>query len=215
MFSVGVVAHESRLLRAKQLSELVAADVIEVDDNSLRLGCEANHRRVWRSLSEQSTQPWLVVLEDDAQPVDDFRDQLSQALSVAPAPYVSLYLGKGFPRHWQQRIGETIEAATPTTCWATTSGWMLHAVGVAVRADLVPAMLTHLDRALGVPVDQAIGQHARNTNQRVAYTLPSLVDHADIPTIHTHQDGQPRTPGRKAWTAGKRPRWTTTHIQMG
>lgn len=215
MFSVGVVAHESRLLQAKQLCELVAADVIEVDDPTLRLGCEANHRRVWRSLSEQSSDPWLVVLEDDAQPVDDFRNQLSQALSMAPAPYVSLYLGQGFPRHWQQRFGETIAAATADTCWAITSGWMLHAVGIAVRAELVPGMLRHLDNAIGVPVDQAIGQHARNTQQHVAYTLPSLVDHADTPTIHVHQDGQPRTPGRKAWQIGTRPQWNANSIQMG
>lgn len=214
MYNVGVVAHESRLPQATQLAERVAAEVLSVDDHNLRLGCEANHRRVWQALAHCGSE-WAVVLEDDAQPVDDFRDQLSAALAVAPAPYVSLYLGKGFPRHWQQRIRETVETAGPDVCWAVTSGWMLHAVGIAVRTELVPGMLNHLEQVIGVPVDQAIGQHARNTKHQVAYAVPSLVDHADTPTIHVHQDGQPRTPGRKAWTVGKRPQWNSNTIVMG
>lgn len=213
-FTIGIVAHEARLDAAKALADTVAADAILVDDAALRLGCEANHRRCWAELAGSGAQ-WAVVLEDDAVPVPGFRDQLTAALTVAPAPFVSLYLGRGFPRQWQKRIGETIAAATPETCWAITSGYMLHAVGIAVRSELVPAMLAHLDRAIGVPVDQAIGQHARNTAHQVAYTLPSLVDHADGPTIHIHQDGQPRPPGRTAWTAGTRPQWTDSSIQMG
>jgi hypothetical protein len=212
-FVVGVVAHEKRRTRAERLAGKVRADLIMTDGGPKPLGCEANHRRVWSGLDAFNAE-WCVTLEDDAIPVDGFRDQLAQALAVAPAPYISLYLGRGFPRQWQKRFGETILAATPDTCWAMTSGWLWHAVGIAVRADLVPGMLNHLDRAIGVPVDEAIGQHARNTNQPVAYTLPSLVDHADGPTIHIHQDGQPRPPGRKAWTTGARTTWNNKTIDM-
>lgn len=214
-FALGVVAHELRREQAERLAHEVDADVLQMDDGKLQLGAEGNAKRTWASLATFPDTEWSVCIEDDAVPVEGFRDQLAAALAVAPAPYVSLYLGRGFPRQWQKRIGETIAAATPETCWAITSGYMLHAVGIAVRSELVPAMLAHLDRAIGVPVDQAIGQHARNTAHQVAYTLPSLVDHADGPTIHIHQDGQPRPPGRTAWTAGTRPQWTDSSIQMG
>jgi hypothetical protein len=215
-FSIGIVAHESRITQAKQLYDTVSADVLMVDDANLRLGAERNHIRTWQSLcADFPTAQWLCILEDDAEPVPDFLTQLTAALSVAPAPFVSLYLGRGFPRQWQPRYRETVEAATPDTCWATTSGWMMHAVGIAVRTELVPAMLKHLDQMIGHPVDQSIGQHARNIREKVAYTLPSLVDHADGPTIHTHQDGQPRTPGRKAWVVGSRDEWNSKTIEMG
>jgi GR25 family glycosyltransferase involved in LPS biosynthesis len=213
-FALGIVAHESRITQAKELFDEVRADVMYIDGGTQPLGCGKNHERVWQSLTDHHAD-WLVTLEDDAVPCPNFRDQLAQALAVSPAPFVSLYLGKGFPRHWQQRFGEIIEAASEHTCWAITSGWMLHAVGIAVRADLVPGMLKHLERAIGVPVDQAIGQHARNTGHKVSYTLPSLVDHADGETIHAHQDGQPREPGRKAWRMGTRPQWNSKTIEMG
>lgn len=215
--AVGIVAHQTRLDQAKHLFDLVGADVMMIDDDTLRLGCAANHTRTWAALltDHADNADWLIVLEDDAVPCDDFRHQLASALAVAPAPYVSLYLGRGFPRHWQTRYQETIDAAGPNTCWATTSGYMLHAVGIAARIDMVPGMLKHLEQTIGVPVDQAIGQHARNTQQPVAYTLPSLVDHADGPTIHIHQDGQDRPPGRTAWTTGTRHTWTNQAIRMG
>lgn len=172
MFSIGVVAHESRIAQAKQLYDTVSADVIMVDDTHRRLGCEANHRRVWAELATTDTE-WAVVLEDDAVPVPNFRDQLTQALNVAPAPYVSLYLGQGFPRQWQHAIRRTLTNTTPSTCWITC-GYRHH----------------------------------------TAYTLPSLVDHADGPSVHQHQDGIPRTLPRKAWRTGTRDVWTTKAIEM-
>lgn len=216
MFTVGVVAHESRLAHAEQLSDTIQADVFCLDDAAQRLGCERNHKRCWKTLAGHNTD-WLLVVEDDAEPVPDFRNQVNQALAVAPAPYVSLYLGTGYPRQWQQRYRETIakSEADPDICWAITSGWMMHAVAIAIRTQLVPNLLKHLDNSIGVPIDKAIGQHARNTKQPVAYTLPSLVNHADTPTIHVHQDGQPRPPGRRAWTTGTRTTWTSKSIQMG
>lgn len=214
LFAIGIVAHQKRIDQAKSLYDEVQADAMEVDGVLRDFGAEKNAQRVWRRLTEHDAE-WAICLEDDAVPVEGFRSQLTQALTVAPAPFVSLYLGKGFPRHWQQRYRETLMAASEDTCWAITSGWILHAVGIAVRAELVPDMLKHLERSVGVPTDQAIGQHARNTKQKVAYTLPSLVDHADGETIHVHQDGQPRTPGRVAWRVGKRPQWNSKTIEMG
>ncbi|MGV7669140.1 glycosyltransferase family 25 protein [Mycobacterium kansasii] len=211
-FAIGIVAHHSRLDQAKQLHDEVQADVLMVDDTNRRLGCEANHRRVWAELATIDTD-WSVVLEDDAVPVPNFRNQLTQALSVAPTPFVSLYLGQGFPRQWQHAIRRTLTNTTPNTCWITC-GWMLHAVGIAIRSTHIPAMLDYLSTHTYKPVDQAIGHHVRTIGHHTAYTLPSLVDHADGPSVHQHQDGIPRTLPRKAWRTGTRDVWTSRAIEM-
>lgn len=50
------------------------------------------------------------------------------------------------------------------------------------------------------PIDFAIGNAWRKlTGRNVIYTIPSLVDHADGPSVELHADGQPRREVRKAW----------------
>jgi hypothetical protein len=44
------------------------------------------------------------VLEDDAVPVDGWRERVAAAWAVAPTPLASLYLGTWHPRYTQARI---------------------------------------------------------------------------------------------------------------
>lgn len=208
MMQIGIVAHTSRLSYAKTLSRAVKSDFLSVDDGTLR--ADDNHEHVQHHLAGLPS-TWSVILEDDAEPVDDFRDQLTHALPLSPSPIVSLYLGKKRPPHWQLRIERALkEAKTVDASWIVSTR-LLHAVGYAIRTELLPSLLGHVTAR---PVDEHISDWAMQYGHTVAYTIGSLVDHADIPTIVEHPDGQPRRPGRKAWTVGGRDIWTSISVPM-
>lgn len=200
MISIVIVAHTARRDAATELATLVNADEILTDDGTL--GCEGNHRRAWEWHAENTPHDWAVVLEDDAVPVPDFTQQLAAALRVAPTPIVSLYLGTGNPTIWQPRITRAINTAGQAN-WLV-SNTLLHAVAVAIRADLLP---THIDTRM--PIDNAISNWAKRHDHLVAYTLPSLVDHADTqPVITQRYDRKPRDLPRRAHRVGTRAHWT-------
>lgn len=186
------------------LAELVNADFVSVDDGSL--GCTRNHARVWHALD--LSQPWAVVLEDDAVPVEDFRDQLCRALEVVPAPVASLYLGSGY-------IGDKLTEALLHRADITDSHWIVahgqvhHAVALAVRSDIVPSMVEFFG-ARTQPVDRLLSTWARVNAHRVAYSVPSLVDHADVSSLVTKYRRKPR----KALRVGGRDTWCSKVIPM-
>ncbi|AVJ50749.1 hypothetical protein SEA_OGOPOGO_110 [Mycobacterium phage Ogopogo] len=200
-FAIGVVAHIKRLAMADQIANTVNADYISVDDGTL--GCEGNHQKMWNTLAQQHTD-WAVVLEDDAIPCPDFRAQLAQALAVAPTPIVSLYLGRQRPYAYQHRIEATIN--TPA-CWILAPR-LLHAVAVAIHTNQVPDMLNSLPPRTSI--DRAISTWAER--HTVAYTNPSLVDHADTESV-AHPPGR-RRPGRVAWRTGTRDTWTSDAVHL-
>ena len=208
MLAIGIVAHTARAAEAKALNRAVKADFVSIDNG--QMGADNNHYTVQGLLAEFPS-TWSVILEDDAQPVDEFRAQAQGALIMAPAPIVSFYYGMQRPQHWQRRMEKALtEANAYNTNWIISTH-MLHAVGYAIRTELLPSLLRHESN---LPVDQHIGDWARRYGHTIAYTNPSLVDHLDIPTIVDHPDGQPRRPGRKAWQVGTRTHWTTEAVML-
>lgn len=208
MFRIGIVAHNARAHTAKQLAHQVSADFISFDTGVL--GCDGNHDAVHRHLLALPS-TWSVILEDDAQPVPGFRHQLDQALPMSPSPIVSFYMGRKKPQHWQHRYRKALAHADTANASWIQSTHLLHAVGYAIKTELLPSLLDHTST---LPIDQHIGHWARHYGHTVAYTHPSLVDHADTPTLVNHPDGQPRTPGRKAHHLGERQQWTTTTVPL-
>jgi GR25 family glycosyltransferase involved in LPS biosynthesis len=211
-YAIGIVAHVARGEQAHQLMSDVGAAFCAIDNGNL--GCSGNHRKVWRHLAKRfaAHADYLVVLEDDAIPCDDFPQQLEQALSATTAPIVSLYLGRLRPPHLQYMIEPATARADAADASFILSRHLLHAVGLAVRADLVPDMLGELDEEL--PIDEAIHGWANKHRYRIAYTWPSICDHADGETLLQHRDGQQREPGRIAWKHGGRDKWTHQFIEM-
>ena len=206
MIAVGIVAHHSRSEQAKQLTKTVGADFISIDNGTL--GCDENHHLVQYHLSHLRSD-WSVVLEDDAEPVPNFRHQATQALLAAPAPIVSFYLGRRKPSHYQPRIAKALTTAGETeACWIIATH-MLHAVGYAIKTPLLPSLLEHHSDQ---PSDQHIASWARLHGHTIAYTVPSLVNHSDGPTLFDHPDGQPRRPGRRAWIVGERDEWSSQPV---
>jgi len=203
--AIGIVAHTARLTQAEALANLVDTDYMSVDDGTL--GCEGNHRKVWSKLAG-SGDPFVCVLEDDAQPVDDFRAQLEQVLAAARTPIVGLYLGH--PQHWtnhttlkRRLLQAGARADKQDACFITTNE-LIHGVGIAIRTNLIPSMLNYQsDR----PFDYRIRNWARHNNHTISLAWPSLLDHADGPSLITHPDGYQRGE-RKAWRAGTREHWT-------
>lgn len=198
----GIVAHINRIPMTEDLARQTGATVISYDDGTL--GCTRNHLNTWKRLSDDDSE-WKVVLEDDAVPVDSFQDQLGQALDAAPTGIVSLYLGRLRPPQYQYMIQPAIDRAEASGAHWLVSRQLLHAVGIAVRADLLEDMLNHLDEE--TPIDEAINNWVNRKFYRVAYTWPSLIDHADTETLIQHPDGQQREPGRIAWKTGTRDHW--------
>jgi GR25 family glycosyltransferase involved in LPS biosynthesis len=207
--TLGIVAHIKRVAMTEKLADQTGAQIISYDDGTL--GCTLNHLNTWKRLSDETTD-WKIVLEDDAVPVDGFQDQLAQALEVAPTGIVSLYLGRLRPPQYQYMIQPAITRAEASGAHWLVSRQLLHAVGIAVRADLVDDMLTHLDGE--TPIDEAINAWVNRKFYRVAYSYPSLVDHADTETLIAHRDGQHREPGRVAWKTGTRDHWENRIVEM-
>jgi hypothetical protein len=205
--SSAVVAHTDRLGAATELAALVDAQ-ISVDDGSL--GAETNHLRAWAMTRNRDTD-WALVLEDDAQPVAGFTEQLHAALRTAPAPIVSLYLGRSKPRTWQHRIAQALDHADMLNAHWITTHHLLHAVAVAMRTELRDDWIEWA-ASNELPIDERLGAWARAREHRITYAVPSLVEHADWPTLIRHRDGQPRGQGRIAWRTGTRDAWTSRSV---
>lgn len=210
--AIGIVAHVARAAEAHALFDTVGAAFLSLDNGVL--GCNGNHRKVWRHMSQRFGKhvDYLVVLEDDAVVTDDFGSQLEQVLAASPAQIVSFYLGRLRPPHLQYMIEPAVQRADKADANFIVSRQLLHAVGLAIRADLVAGMLESLDQEL--PIDEAIGKWANKHRYRIAYTWPSIVEHADGETLLKHRDNIPREPGRVAWRHGSRDAWENTLVEM-
>jgi hypothetical protein len=202
---LAIVAHPLRIKMARALADQVSAEAIVVDSDGE--GAGVNHLGAWRWL-QNSRGYWGVVLEDDAVPVDDFRDQLDRALAVAPTPIVSLYLGRGRPPKYQDAIARVIAPLYSDPHWLVAAH-LFHGVGYAVRHDLIESLLKGVEPLLDdLPIDDAISVWAQQSKHHISYTRPSLVNHRDLATLITQRvDGEPRTEMRVAWLCDSREWW--------
>lgn len=208
--AIAVVAHHDRAPQAHRLMQDVGATYLAFDDGTL--GATRNHRRVWQYLATKDTS-YSVALEDDAVPVEGFRHQLEQVLSVAPTPVVGLYLGTGRPPHLQELISTAAAAADAQQAHWIIGNQLLHGVAIGIRTDLVTSMLDATKDSTR-PMDYAIRDWANAHQHRIGFCWPSLVDHRDQPTLITHPDGEPRTQPRIAWRTGTRHEWTQKQVNL-
>ena len=212
---VVIIAHEKRKEMAQRLSTKVGAEAICWDNHNQ--GCEATHAKAWDYL-QHATEPWSVFLEDDAVPVDFFREQLAQVLAVATTPIVSLYLGRGRPDQWQLPISSVIG----TEACFIRSDTLLSTVGYAVQTPLLRQMVNEVLRISlmrQIELPEAITRWAKARGHLISYSRPSIVDHLDIkPIIDTAEryDGQERTELRKAWLFDWRPSgtWNSSWVAL-
>lgn len=193
---VAIVTHPKRLEQALELGASVRADLIVTDDGR---GEWATHARAWQWLSEQPGLTHGIVLQDDAVPVDDFRRHAAAAIEARPDDCVSFYTGTGFPLHVQPLIQFCHELASMESFSWLKSDRLFWGVGVALPLEHVPALLA---RDCPLPYDERIGDFCKQERVAVSYTYPSLVDHADGPSLVVHADDVPRLLPRRAWAVG-------------
>jgi hypothetical protein len=216
---IGIVAHEDRQDRAWRLVQRVRADHFSMDTRPDLLGPRENHMHVWRVLEEMADPgEWCVVLEDDAEPCPNFMTQLSNVIAWCPTDItvISLYMGRMHPRQWQDRMKQAVTLAdSEHACWITAKR-CIHAVGVAMRSEDARAMLNHARVVIGHPrpIDETISQWCYLSNHKVGYCLPSIINHADVPTLIKHPDGVTRQKGRVAWRFGGRDQWSTKAVPL-
>lgn len=174
---MGVMAHIDRRQEAEALAASVDAEVLSWDDGSL--GENANGDCAWRQLADRDTD-WSIVLQDDALPIPGFRRHARAALRAAPPTAVSFYVGTGQPR--VPFVLAAIEDADQIHARWLEANALLWGVGVAMPTEQISRFLEWASRAQ-VPYDTRIGRWFERQGRLIRYTWPSLVDHADGPSI--------------------------------
>lgn len=209
---VGIVAHANREQQARDLMDRSDADLLRIDRSpwvSLPQAidnCTENHIAVLTSLWQMSTTGWCVVLEDDAMPVVNLREELTRAFQTAPSRLVGLYLGSGNPSGPVQRaINVVIDRPE---AWLISDA-LIQTVGYAVHRSVVADLIVDIANQDGGEVPKRMTRWSQSVGLDWAYTHPSLVDHDDRNSVI--YPGVPeverRKLPRKAHRFGTRAQW--------
>lgn len=184
-----VVGHYSRLRHAQRLAAMLDAYLLIDDGNH---GANWNHRRALEWAAEQTCR--VVVVEDDAMPVDLFFTPVTSWLKRFPDSLISFYLGTGRPPQYQMQIAERLIVADKTQADYITLPRLIHGVCYSVPPQHIERVISRWDRSK--PADYAVGDAYGGA---VVYPCYSLVDHADGESVERHPDSAPRTERRRAW----------------
>lgn len=184
-----VVGHHTRLGHAQRLAALLDAHLLIDDGNH---GANWNHRRALEWAAEQPCR--VVVVEDDAMPVDLFFTSVTSWLNRFPESLVSFYLGTGRPHQYQMQVAERLIVADKTRSDFITLPRLIHGVCYSVPPQHIERVLSRWDSSK--PADYAVGDAYGGA---VVYPCYSLVDHADGEPVERHPDSAPRTERRRAW----------------
>jgi len=187
---IAIVAHHSRRTMADELASKLDADIVIMDEHNA--GANANHLRAFRWAAEQSDR--VIIIEEDALPVDGFREKVTDWLTRFPDDMLSFYLGTGRPPQYQMQIAERLIIADKTQVDYITLPRLIHGVCYSVPPQRVSDVLSRWDSSK--PADYAVGDAYGGA---VVYPCYSLVDHADGEPVERHPDSAPRTERRRAW----------------
>lgn len=206
MISWAVMGHPARTREANVLAWALGGTLILDEDG---VGENANGDRCWAAHDPAAA--WHVVLQDDALPVFDIARQAPAALAAAPASVVSFYLGTSYPPATVQPAKAAMARATDQGSAWITAPRLWWGVAIAIRTDLIPGMLAAV-ASIGRPYDERISRWCEADGHTVAYTWPSLVDHADGPS--TIPRIMPRMARRRAYRVGRPTSWATDPVSM-
>lgn len=202
--SYAVMAHPFRIVEAERLAQVFDAELVL---DSERSGENPTADRAWAALCGAD---WHVVMQDDALPVPEAHSAVQAALEAAPSSVVSLYFGTNYPRSLAAATKHAARRADRSGLSWLLASRLAWGVAVAIRADLVSAMLAAVvsDQR---PYDRRLSAWCKAQRLRVAYTWPSLVDHADGPSLI----GRPRPLPRRAHRVGVPLSWDTAAMAVG
>jgi len=211
---IGVVTHVNRKELSGKLIRDVEADCVGVDHTwpPNPIGCANNHIRTLKSLYMTANPgEWCVVLEDDAVPVANFRQELKRALLSCDASLVGLYLGTGSPDGATQRaIIPAVSAAKASDAAWIESDWFISTVGYVLRSEWLSDLIAGISDLSG-PVDNRISEWSQEAGLKTWYCQPSLVDHHDEQSMISSFSFYPR----QAHWVGTRDQWNRRTVEMG
>lgn len=188
-----IVAHHARRVQAERLASDLNAHVIM---DEVGRGALWGHHRALEWAAQQPER--VVIVEDDALPVDGFRNKADIWLKQLPDDLVSFYLGTGRPPQYQGQIAHLLRRAEQWREPYISLLQLIHGVCYSVPVDKVEAVLSKLPSHGAA--DFAIGNAWQQlTRKPVIYPVRSLVDHDDLPSVEVHPDGRARTEPRRAW----------------
>lgn len=203
-FAIAITTHPERLYRGSALARELGAQLF-VDTGQGEL---ANHAAAWAGAAA-STDGWVVVLEDDALPIEGFREHLADCLAHAMHGVVSLYVGRDARAGLQRkiRIARAV-AAERGAAWLMfqRTYW---GVGLAAPAPLAREIAEFLPHR-SLPYDQALSEWTKDRAVNVFAPVRSLVDHDDeLPSLVWDTPREQRV----AWEVGA-PEWNTSVVRV-
>lgn len=189
--SAKIMAHPVRKKEAERVQSCldrgveIIYDTVDVPSKDPRQRW-ANGRRAWESYDPSAD--WHMVIQDDAIVCEDLMAGLEEALSVlGPQGLVSAYTGTGRPNQYHIRRALR-HAVDKGHSWMTTRS-LCWGVAIILPTNVIDGMLKwcdHRDRSR-MNYDMRIGVYARDVLKwKTWYTIPSLVDHADGPSLVGH-----------------------------
>lgn len=199
---VAVMAHSARADAARALAEQTGAHITWDDGH----GEWDTGARAWDSIDRAAD--WGLVLQDDALPIPDMLDHLADALASAVRTCTSLYVGTGRPA--AHAVPNAIQKAGRTRAAWLEHRTLLWGVGVVLPTEDITPLLAWAARAT-YAYDQRIGAWYLGQQRPVRYTWPSLVDHADGPSLVDHDR---RPVARHAHRTGVAPTWDTPAVTI-
>lgn len=121
----------------KGWNDLDSYKVKDLEHSAGERGCSASHIRAWKHCLEhagEAERP-LLVLEDDAAPIENFTEILERALAALPRDAHVLYLGYSQAADWRREISpELVEAEY---VW-TTVGYIIWPAGARILLGRLP-----------------------------------------------------------------------------
>lgn len=150
----------------------------------------ATGRRAWEAHDPEAD--WHMVIQDDALACKDLIAGLEKALKVlGPEGLVSAYTGTGRPDQLHVRRA-LMHANAKGHSWISTRS-LCWGVAIIVPVHTIHDMLAWCSEPgrMHMTYDMRIGRYYRDVLKwRSWYTVPSLVDHRDIPSLVGHGDGR-------------------------
>lgn len=121
----------------KGWNDLDSYKVKDLEHSAGERGCSASHIRAWKYCLEHAgeAEKPLLVLEDDATPVENFTEILEGALAVLPVDAHVLYLGYSQAADWRREISPQLVESEYV--W-TTVGYIIWPAGARILLSRLP-----------------------------------------------------------------------------
>jgi len=138
-------------------------------------GCAMSHIRAWRYCLDHAgtMERPLMVLEDDAAPVDDFSKILVRSMNAMPEDSHMLYLGYSQASEWRREV--TPDLVESDYVW-TTVGYIIWPAGARILLNRLP---------IDQPVDNWLATLCANHEIKAYCTRPKIIRQVDAWNVNS------------------------------